>query len=288
MMKAAIIGANGYIGRHISYYLRRQGWYVSCYDVSGSDCVNVDLTDRPSVEKIDLDVDTIYMFAGLTGTYAGFDKYETYVSINEITLLNLLDAIRLSPFRPRIVFPSSRLVYKGVEHALKENDEKETKTIYAVNKLACEGYLYAYANSFSIPYTIVRICVPFGNLLSDDYSFGTLGFMLRQAKTKREITLYGDGSAKRTFTSMGDLCHQISSIALSERAENKTFNIGGVTYMLKDVAAEVAKRYGAKISFVGYPERDLLIESGSTFFDSSKIEQITGFFEYEDITTLLV
>lgn len=286
MMKAAIIGANGYIGRHISYYLRRQGWYVSCYDVSGSDCVNVDLTDRPSVEKIDLDVDTIYMFAGLTGTYAGFDKYETYVSINEITLLNLLDAIRLSPFRPRIVFPSSRLVYKGVEHALKENDEKETKTIYAVNKLACEGYLYAYSNSFEIPYTIVRICVPFGNLLGNDYSFGTLGFMIRQAQTKKEITLYGTGKVRRTFTSMGDLCKQIVNIATSSEGINDVYNIGGVTYSLVDVADVVAQRYGAKLSFVDYPTQDYLIESGSTFFDSSKIEGIIGSFKYEDITTL--
>ncbi len=285
-MKAAIIGANGYIGRHISYYLRRTGWYVSCYDVSGPDCVNVDMTDRLSVEKIDFDVDTIFMFAGLTGTYAGFDKYETYVNINEITLLNLLNAIRLSPFRPRIVFPSSRLVYKDVEYALRENDEKETKTIYAVNKLACEGYLYAYSNSFEIPFTIVRICVPFGNLLGNDYSFGTLGFMIRQAQTKKEITLYGTGKVRRTFTSMGDLCKQIVNIATSSEGINDVYNIGGVTYSLVDVADVVAQRYGAKLSFVDYPTRDLLIESGSTFFDSSKIEGIIGSFKYEDISLL--
>lgn len=286
-MKAAIIGANGYIGRHISYYLRRQGWHVSCYDVSGPNCVNVDMGDRLSVEKIDFDVDIIFMFAGLTGTYAGFDKYETYVSVNEITLLNLLDAIRLSPFRPRIVFPSSRLVYKGVEHALKEDDEKETKTIYAVNKLACEGYLYAYSNSFEIPFTIVRICVPFGNLMGNDYSFGTLGFMIRQAQTKNEITLYGTGKVRRTFTSMGDLCKQTVNIAISSVGINDVYNVGGVTYSLVDVADVIAQRYGAKISFVDYPQRDLLIESGSTYFDSTKIEKILGTTDYEGITSIL-
>lgn len=285
-MKAAVIGANGYIGRHISYYLRLQGHHVSCYDVSGPDCMIVDLTDRLSIKKIDLDVDTIYMFAGLTGTYAGFDKYEKYVNINEITLLNLLDAIRLSPFRPRIVFPSSRLVYKGVEYAIKEDDEKETKTIYAVNKLACEGYLYAYSNSFEIPFTIVRICVPFGNLMGNDYSFGTLGFMIHLAQTKKEITLYGTGKVRRTFTSMGDLCKQIVNIAASSEGINNVYNIGGVTYSLVDVADVVAQRYGAKISFVDYPTRDFLIESGSTFFDSSKIEGIIGSFKYEDISML--
>ena len=42
----------------------------------------------------------------------------------------------------------------GIDSPLKENDEKETKTIYAVNKLICENLLYAYNNSFDIPYTI--------------------------------------------------------------------------------------------------------------------------------------
>ena len=41
-----------------------------------------------------------------------------------------------------------------IDSPLKENDEKETKTIYAVNKLICENLLYAYNNSFDIPYTI--------------------------------------------------------------------------------------------------------------------------------------
>lgn len=287
MKKYAVIGANGYIGRHMAYFLRKNGHEVLCYDVAGDDCIKVDLANRKEIDRVNFDVDGIFMFAGLTGTLAGFDRYEDFVTVNELVLLNLLNAIRLSPFRPRVVFPSSRLVYKGDEHALKETDNKETKTIYAVNKLACEGYLYAFANCFSIPYTIVRICVPFGNLLSEDYSFGTLGFMIRQAKTKQEISLYGNGSVKRTFTSMGDLCHQILCAALSDRGENEIFNIGGVTYMLKDVASEVAKRYGAKISYVDYPERDFLIESGSTFFDSSKIEQITGLAEYEDITNFL-
>lgn len=60
---------------------------------------------------------------------------------------------------------------------MKEDDEKETKTIYAVNKIACENLLYAYRQNFDIPYTIFRICVPFGNMFSDDYSFGTIGFL---------------------------------------------------------------------------------------------------------------
>ena len=106
----------------------------------------------------------------------------------------------------------------------KEDDEKETKTIYAVNKIACENLLYAYRQNFDIPYTIFRICVPFGNMFSDDYSFGTIGFFIRQASNDRRITLYGDGSIKRTFTSMHDLCKQIVEVGMERVSDGEIYN----------------------------------------------------------------
>ena len=162
-MHAAVIGANGYIGKNLVKYLQdNYSIDVDCYDnveeVSAVNCRCVDITNKEAVKGINLDVDIVFMLAGLTGTLAGFDSYEKYIGINEIGLLNLLDAIKESSYRPRIVFPSTRLVYKGKDKALAEDDLKETKTIYAANKQACEGYLQAYYNSFDMPYTVFRIC----------------------------------------------------------------------------------------------------------------------------------
>ncbi len=286
-MRIAIIGANGYIGKHLVYYLEMKGCVVAKYDMFGDNCVKCNLSDRIDVDKIDLNVDYIFMFAGKTGTYNGFDDYSTYLASNDVALLNLLDAIRKSKYRPKVIFPSSRLVYKGSERALKEEDEKECKTIYAVNKIACEGYLAAYANSFDVPYSIFRICVPYGNMFSTDYSFGTVGFMIKQAKAG-EITLYGDGMMRRTLTSMEDLCFQIYEAAIKPESKNQIYNVGGNTYMLKEVAEIVAAEYGASIKFIPYPERDLKIESGSTFFDYDKISKLTGYQSKSDVKDLFV
>ena len=74
------------------------------------------MTNKESVSQIDLNVDYIFMFAGLTGTYAGFDAYEKYININEIALLNLLDNIRksrgnLNPYFR--VFPSFSALHRS-------------------------------------------------------------------------------------------------------------------------------------------------------------------------------
>ena len=279
MKKIGVIGANGYIGKHIVSYLQR--YYdvnVDSYDiVAECDLPNyhkVDLTDKESIKGLNLDLDYIFMFAGLTGTYNGFNEYEKFISINELGLLNLLDAIKNSEYRPKVIFPSTRLVYKGVDKSLKEDDLKECKTIYAANKLACEGYLQAYHDSFDIPYTIFRICLPYGNLLSTDYSFGTVGFFIKQAKAGKDITLYGGGNIKRTFTHMEDLCYQIIEGSFHHESNGQTYNVGGETLSLHDAAEIIAAKYGAKVTEIPWPERDLRIESSHTYFDDTKIRSL--------------
>ena len=281
MKKIGVIGANGYIGKHIVSYLQR--YYdvnvnVDSYDiVAECDLPNyhkVDLTDKESIKGLNLDIDYIFMFAGLTGTYNGFNEYQKFISINELGLLNLLDAIKNSEYRPKVIFPSTRLVYKGVDKSLKEDDLKECKTIYAANKLACEGYLQAYHDSFDIPYTIFRICLPYGNLLSTDYSFGTVGFFIRQAKAGKDITLYGGGNIKRTFTHMEDLCYQIIEGSFHHESNGQTYNVGGETLSLHDAAEIIAAKYGTKVTEIPWPERDLRIESSHTYFDDTKIRSL--------------
>ena len=279
MKKIGVIGANGYIGKHIVSYLQR--YYdvnVDSYDiVAECDLPNyhkVNLTDKESIKGLNLDLDYIFMFAGLTGTYNGFNEYQKFISINELGLLNLLDAIKNSEYRPKVIFPSTRLVYKGIDKSLKEDDLKECKTIYAANKLACEGYLQAYHDSFDIPYTIFRICLPYGNLLSTDYSFGTVGFFIRQAKAGKDITLYGGGNIKRTFTHMEDLCYQIIEGSFQHESNGQTYNVGGETLSLHDAAEIIAAKYGTKVTEIPWPERDLRIESSHTYFDDTKIRSL--------------
>lgn len=284
MKKAVLIGSNGYLGRHLKYSLEQKKIDVICYDnnTEGQEgCIRANLLNKADVSSIPLNVDYIFMFAGLTGTYAGFDAYEKYININEIALLNLLDAIRKSEYRPKVVFPSTRLVYKGYDKPLKEEDEKETKTIYAANKLACEGYLQAYRDSFDIPYTVFRICIPYGNMLSTDYSFGTVGFFIKQAKSGKDITLYGGGTIKRTFTHMEDLCNQIEKGALKKDSDGQIYNIGGETLSLKQAAEIIANKFGTKVVEVPWPERDLRIESDHTYFDDSKIQALLGGMTYK-------
>jgi UDP-glucose 4-epimerase len=291
-VKCAVLGANGYIGRHLCFFAERMGWEIMAYGHSitphpslpkNIDYQSIDIRDPQSVDLIEFKVDLIFHFSGLTGTKISFDKSEEFTRVNEIGLLNVLNKVKGSEIKPRIIFPSSRLVYKGSVFPLKEEDEKEAKTVYAANKLNCEQFLRTYQMQFGIDYTIFRICVPYGNYLDNSFSFGTVGFFLNQACSGQSIKLYGDGTLKRTFTNISSLSDQILKASLLEETKNEIYNIAGETLSLLEAAESIASKYHGTIEHVPWPEEDLKLESGDTVFDGAKIEnliQIENQFEF--------
>lgn len=284
-MKITIIGANSYIARNFIWYVQNNidmDTEIKLYDfqekhVDGlADYERVDYSDKDDIRKIDFNSDMIYIFAGKTGSVQGFEQYETFVEINELILLKIIEAYRLNNGTGRLIFPSTRLVYKGRDGLLKEDAEKEFKTIYAINKYSCENYLWMYNNMYGIPYTVFRICLPYGTLVPEASSYGTAEFFMKKATAGENITLYGDGKQRRTITYMEDLCEALYKGGTSEETLNGIYNIGGEDYSLYEMAELIAKKYNVNVELIEWPREARLTESGSTVFDSSKLDEATG------------
>ena len=277
-MRAIVFGSKGYIGKHLVNYLRSNN-----YELWKDLDQKIDITESKNLKRINWNVDYVFLFAGKTGTSQSFLDYKDFINTNEIGLLNILDSIRNSPYNPKIIFPSSRLVYKGSNEEVTEESEKETKTVYALNKLACEKYLSAYSNYFGINYTIFRISVPYGNILMNDYSYGTIGNFIKQAKLNKKITLYGDGMYSRTFTYIENLIQCIVKVSEFKASDNEIFNIPGQNLTLYKVASLISSRFNCGLDFVKYPENIQKIESGSTIFNCDKISRLLPNHKNKDI-----
>lgn len=284
MKKIIVIGANGYIARNLIYVLNKDysNFELKLYgkeidSIDGYDnYLSIDMLDKESVKQIDLSCDIVFMLVGRTGSENGFDEYDSFIDINERSLLNLLAEYRRQNSKARLIFPSTRLVYKGRKGAQKEEATKEFKTIYAINKYACEQYLEQFNRVYDVQYTIFRICIPYGTLIPGASSYGTAEFMLSKASRGENITLYGDGEFRRTLTYMKDLCETMIKGALSEKCLNDVFNIGGEDYSLKEMADLISKKYGVGVDYIEWPKVALKIESQDTVFDSTKLESAIG------------
>jgi len=287
MAKSITIGSNGYLGRHLAHFLKIAGFDNSIYDIQPKSVFGVDnyktlnITDKSTFSQLDPEVDFIFMFAGLSGTAEGFKRHEDFLRVNETGLLNLLTWMTETNCRARIIFPSSRLIYKGKKgELLTEDDPKETRTIYALNKLAAENLLWMYQNAFGLDYTILRICVPYGNLFDNHFSYGTIGFFLTKAQKKEDIVLFGDGALRRTFTHVEDICTTIIQSVQKPGTKNEIYNIGGENMSLLDAASLIAGRYGVQVRLEKWPEMPLKLETGDTAFDDRKLKN-AGFGDYQ-------
>jgi UDP-glucose 4-epimerase len=286
MKRVGIIGANSFIARNLIQRLGNYGLAdPMLYDVQTEqrdgrpNYSQVDFLSMDSVGQIDFSCDPLFLFSGKTGTLKSFEDYADFIDINEKLLLNILAAYRKKGSEAKIVFPSTRLVYKGKKSGkIAEDEEKEFKTVYAMNKYSCEQYLKMYGDVFGVNYCVFRICVPYGTMITGAQSYGTAEMFISKAEKGEALVLYGSGETRRTLTHIEDLCDALIRGALSEKCTKDIFNIGGGDDMsLSDMAALVAGHYGVDIRRVEWPEDSKKIESGDTVFDSDKFDRAVGF-----------
>lgn len=279
-MKITIVGSNSFIARNLIYTLKQDNEHeLFCYDREESQkdfnvkYTQICVTEENEFDKVNFNVDIIYYFVAITGTHDGFINPSLYIKVNELAFVDFLSKYVQKKSSAKIIYPSTRLIYSGSDNLLREEDKKSFNTVYAVNKLAAEEYLNIFSNYYNIPFLIFRICVPFGSLIPNASSYGTLEFMINKAENKENITLYGDGSLRRTFTYMGELCEVLKKPLYIDFDEN-VYNIGGIDYSLEEVAKSIAKHYNVDVEYTPWPENALKIETGNTVFDSSNLDNI--------------
>ena len=276
--RRALFGANGYLGTQLATACRLADEACDLYDLPSAD-----ITDAAFWETFDpARYSSILFFAGLTGTARSNANRELYEKVNVEGLARFL--ARLEPLgaaAPKVIYPSSRLVYRGTDLPLTEDAPKEAKTVYAENKLTCERMLEEAGARWGLRYAVLRICVPYGMLAPSERSYGTLGFMIGQAREKGRIVVYGDGSQRRTFTHVSDVCRIVRRLA--DGPWTGIFNMGGCDRSIRDVAELVAARMGATVALEPWPAEALALESGSTVFDSSRLDGETANAGYRQI-----
>lgn len=280
MRSITIIGANSYIARNLIHLIDNGENKLYLYDIDENhkdevgNYTRINFSNTEEYDKINFEVDVIYIFTGKTGTVQGFQEFEQFIDINEKILLQILNTYNKRNSKAKIIFPSTRLVYKGSDELLLEDDEKEFKTIYAMNKYACENYLKMYHQMYEIPYCILRVCVPYGTVIDSAGSYGTVEFFLNKAHQGEDIVIYGDGNQKRTFTHICDLCHIFFEAGINERCMNDVYNVGGETLSIKQIATQIARVYNVGVKSISWPVQAYKLESGDTIFDSTKLDNI--------------
>ena len=279
-----VTGANGYIGLHVSKKLIDLGYEVVLTDIQSDSLIKhknyfqEDFLNPKKIKHVLKQVKYVFFFTGVTGPADESIKNPgKFIEGNEINLTNLLKEISVLKEKPRVIFPSTRLVYKGLENkSISEDSELQAKTVYAVNKIACENYLDLYHRCFGIDYTILRISLPYGSqVFQENLSHGVMSKLINSAKNKNNLEIYGKGNQKGSFIHISDLTNVIIKVSFLDSTRNNIYNApSGNILSMKDVIVAIAIKYGVDAVNTPWPEISLFAEHGDIIFDSSKLNKI--------------
>jgi UDP-glucose 4-epimerase len=238
-----VTGANGFIGRHLTTELQKQGANVLALDVQGN--YPVDLRDWHRLENFGNNLgklDLAYHLAGLMFVPYSFENPREIYEVNVLGTLNLLELCRLHSAE-KVVFASS-YVYGPPQYLPIDEDHPLNPTSpYARSKVMGENLLKAFHEDYRLKCTILRPFNIYGEGQSDNFLIPTI---LKQiAHGKIELV---DPEPKRDFLYITDMVDAYLKAGEFDSGNFEIFNIGaGLSYAVDEIVQMVMEIWGQQV-----------------------------------------
>tara|TARA_Y100000588_G_C14275128_1_gene934043 strand:+ start:1297 stop:2220 length:924 start_codon:yes stop_codon:yes gene_type:complete len=273
MVKILITGGAGFIGSSLCDQLIKRSYFVYILDNLSTGkktnipnhknvkFINVDVNNKVKLisKTKNLKIDYIFHFAACVGVLRTLNN--PLVVLNDINGFKNIFSLSKSKKIKRIFFSSSSEVY-GEGKGYAQNEEKtplNSRLTYAVVKNIGESFCKAYLKEYKINYTIFRFFNTYGPKQSSDF---VISKFLKQAKSNKKITIYGNGRQSRTFCYIDDTTKAIVNCLTKRLYINNTVNIGNNKvvnmYKLANIIKDISNSK-SKIVFVkALKEGDML------------------------------
>ena len=261
VIKSVITGGAGFIGSNLTDRLVSIGHKVIVLDnfVSGKrsnlshhnkkdvKIVNVDISKSKSLDKYFKKADYIFHLAALAQIIPSFKNPKKYFMNNVIGTLNVVKAAKKAKIKKLIYAASSSCYGTPKSFPTSEKDKIDLKHPYAVTKFIGEELVMRYASMFSMPNISFRFFNVYGPRLniSGQYS-AVIGNFLSQTKSKKPLTVVGDGKQTRDFIHVDDLVNAFIKV-IKSKSVNKIYNLGSGK---RTSINTIAKIFGGKKKFI--------------------------------------
>jgi UDP-glucose 4-epimerase len=209
-MKILVTGSGGFLGRSFGHYSVHAGHQVLGLSRSsqpsvdwpgehlGIDAGQADLA--PIVEEFNPDM--IFHAAGPASVGKSFGSPVDDFRAGVVSWANVLDSVRRSGRKPKIVFPSSAALY-GNPAKLPVSEQARLAPIspYGFHKLMCETIATEYSQCFGLDVIIARIFSLFGPRQRRLLVWEVFNQIVGDSET---IDIEGTGSESRDFLHVDD------------------------------------------------------------------------------------
>lgn len=245
MSKILITGGAGFIGSHLAEQLLGAGHrVVALDDLSTGAAANLaDLQGHPGFEfvhgcakdrrllaRLLDDVDQVYHLAAAVGVHRIVEQPVRTIDTNIAATEAVLEACART--RCPVLLASTSEVYGKLDaERFAEDDDlvlgptTRSRWCYASSKIIDEFLALAYYQEQGLPVVIVRLFNTIGPRQTGRYGM-VVPRLVTQALRGEALTVYGDGTQRRSFTWVGDVVKALPALMGRPSAMGEVFNLG--------------------------------------------------------------
>jgi UDP-glucuronate 4-epimerase len=244
---ALVTGGAGFIGSHVADRLLFDGWRVTAFDnfdpyydpeqkrrnvarALGQNAyrlVEADVRDAAALSTAmdEAEPDLVIHLAARAGVRASIADPRSYVEVNELGGLNVLEACRTRGLLP-LVYASTSSAYGNSPRIPFCEDDPAVSPLspYAASKRSGELMAHAFHHLHALPIAVLRFFTVYGPRGRPDMAFWTFTEALLRGQP---IRLHGSDT-ERDFTYVDDIVDGVLGAVrwLGETRGHDTFNLG--------------------------------------------------------------
>jgi UDP-glucuronate 4-epimerase len=295
MRTALITGGAGFIGSHLAGTLLSEGWAVivvdnfdpfydearkwhnlsSYIDAPNFSVIRADILNPDSIlAAVEQPPEVIVHLAAKAGVRPSLSDPVTYQEVNVVGTLQLLELARRWNTK-QFVFASSSSVYGTNPRVPWSEDDTALLPIspYASSKQSGESLGRVYSYLYGIRFLALRLFTVYGPRQRPDLAIHKFARLMAR---REAIPIFGDGSARRDYTYVGDAIAGIRAAMDYTGTGYEAINIGTHrTISVIEMVRALEKTSGIPAQIQWLPE-----EAGDvpqTFADGRKARLLLGY-----------
>jgi len=300
-MRVLVTGGAGFIGSHLVDCLLAAGDHVTAYDnLSTGRYANIrrqldnerfrfvegSVLDAKLLDSEVARADLLYHLAAAVGVQLIVDRPLQSMITNIKGTENLLEAAERH--RTKVLITSTSEIYgKSQNGPFKEDDDRllgsprKLRWSYSTSKAVDEILAFVYYKELGLPTVVVRLFNTIGPRQVGHYGMVVPRFV-NQALRGEDLTVYGDGTQSRSFTSVYDVVKALVKLMSVPQAEGEVFNVAGHEEIkIRDLADLVIERTrsSSRVRLVPFEEvyGEGFEEMSRRAADTTKLEAAIGY-----------
>jgi UDP-glucose 4-epimerase len=242
-----VTGGSGFIGSHVVDTLVREGFTVRVFDKvrplnDKADWLKGDLLSQEDAYNATKDAESVFHLGAVADVNVAATDPELCLRVNELGTFNLLRACSGQDIEHFILSSSVWVYGKANGVVTEETPIPLANDLYTKTKIGQENLTYSWCRSHSLPYTILRIDIPYGPRMRGNMAIATF---VRRAMRNEPISIYGDGRQGRCWVYVTDLA-KAHCLSLKEVAKNQIMNLAGKEFVtIAEIVELLSKTLGA-------------------------------------------